>query len=204
MLRHTALALLLLLMLPVISTSQTGKFDSLDQERSMQCMLGTETASWTKDSETVIHVRVRNTSSKTVELEVFPVFHLKVKQPNNTLTKEADGSLKRAYKTYSEYWAPADLKRDAPAPINLGSEKHGVTITPKKKFVRLAPNGEKEFTVHASNLKWANRMSSAWPSYSLFTLISSGEYELSLELGSVTCSHSVTINLEQQKSDPVE
>ncbi len=164
-------------------TDLNGQFDqSLRRgENAVQCVLTVENTKWTKDANTGLRVRLRNLSDVPRELSVFPIFYLEAK---------------REKRWQRDYWGPADITADAPAPVDRKVEEGSLFISPKRQSVRLEAKGEAEFSLHAANFRWNARISSVWPDHHLFKCVTRGQYSVYLELNETLRSNKVAVSVE--------
>lgn len=182
---HVKPAIVAIVLLLVASAASEELFDSPTQRATanhLKCILILDNPRWSEPADTRIRVRVVNVSDEPIELRTFPVFYLQSQtaKPWQVL----------------DYWGPADLRAGAPAPVVTSDLNGGHSISPQPQILRFEPNGESEFVVHATNLKWDKQISSVWPSFQFFKCVQGGTYKLYLELGHGLRSNHVFVAVE--------
>ncbi len=130
--------------------------------KGLECIITVDHSVWKTPEDTVIHVRLLNHRSTAADLRFDAIL---------LMAPDEDAFM-------NSIWAPIDLAHDAP----VATQPSGIAHNMVKQSLRIEANSEKDFTLHATNMKWEHRASSTWPAQDLFKLASPVRYDLVLAL----------------------
>ena len=155
----------------LVGMAQTKVEEHPAINHSIRCALEVQDQKWTSAAPAVVRGKIENLTEGPLEVYVQPFLYLSSK----TSSAERD-----------KYWAPVDLFRDGPLPVDkrpLGQKGEGVAI--KAIPIKLTFKSKHEvadFRIDARHVLWEREISSVWPSRDLFAAVEPGSYDLRLAL----------------------
>ena len=183
--------ILLFLSQPTRSDAQLPLEPQEKPDHSIRCTIETERQEWSRNAPAVVVGKIENLTEETLELELVPGLLLSSK------TSNALGDI---------FWAPVDPFHDAPlATDSKPTDKKGLGESIETRPIRLRlQKGERvNFKIDARHARWAQQISSVWPSFDLFSTVKSDVYDLQLvlETNSGTAkSNKVAVTIDVSKS----
>jgi hypothetical protein len=147
--------------------------------REVRCVLHVESVSWKREGPALIDVRLESLVDRDLDLRIIPTFYL----------ANAIGN----------YWSPTDIVQNSALEIRKGPRSGGESIEPVPLQLHLNKQSSSVFHVDAAKTKWAQVISSTWPSFALRAL-PSGPYSLRLEFsvgGELVKSNEVKVSIEK-------
>ncbi len=184
-------AILLLLSYPTRSDAQLPLEPRETPDHSIRCTIQTERQEWNRNADAVVVGKIENLTEEPLELELVPELYLSSK------TSNALGDI---------FWAPVDLFHDAPLATDrkpIDKKDLGESIETPPIRLRLQKDETVNFKIDARHVKWAQQISSAWPSFNLFSTVKSDVYDLQLvlETNSGTAkSNKVAVTIDVSKT----
>jgi len=158
----------------------------------IRCYIQTERQEWTRSSDAIVVGKIENLTQQPLELDLAPELYLSAK------TSGALGDT---------LWAPADLFRDAPLATDrkaIDKKLLGESIEARRIHLRLQKDETVNFKIDARHLKWAQQISSVWPSFDLFSIVKSDVYDLQLLLetnSSTAKSNKIALTIDARKTE---
>jgi hypothetical protein len=156
---------------PATTAAQTRVEEVNIPSRLIRCKIDTEHAAWKLNEPAVITGQIENLFDGPLEIKVMPILYL------SSTTSDA---------LRDEYWSPVDVLHDTA----LGTDRRAmdpkadvVSIESRPILLQFKKRGDSiSFRFDAQHTLWARRISSVWPSRSLFSVVESGVYDLQLVL----------------------
>jgi len=165
-------------------------------DRSIRCTIQTERQKWSRNADAVVVGKIENLTDEPLELELVPELYLSSK------TSMALGDI---------FWAPVDIFHDAPlATDRKPTDKNGLGVSIETRPIRLGLQKDEtvNFKIDARHVKWAQQISSVWPSFDLFSTVKSDVYDLQLALETNTGtarSNKIAVTIDANKiGQPLE
>jgi len=183
-------AILLLLLYATRSGAQLPIEPRETPDHSIRCTIQTERQKWSRSADAVVVGKIENLTDEPLELELVPELYLSSK------TSTALGDI---------FWSPVDIFHDAPfATDRTPTDKKGLGVSIETHSIRLRLQKDEtvNFTIDARHLKWAQQISSVWPSFDLFTTVKSDVYDLQLALetnAGTARSNKVAVTIDASK-----
>ena len=153
--------------------------------QEIRCVLHIDNFHWEGRGPALIRIRLENLTSRSLKLRIIPTLYLS----NWRVT----------------YWSPTDIVQNKALTTLRQTFGNGkvMSIKPVPLKVSLKKYGTAEFLVDAARTKWAQNISSLWPSHSLDAL-EAGRYQLWLDFsdtaGNLVRSDTIALSLEKTDS----
>src|SRR5712671_6739091 len=147
----------------LVGRAQTKVEERREINHNIRCTIQVQDQEWTPAAPAIVRGKVENLTEGSLEIHVQPILYLSSK----TSGAERD-----------KYWAPVDLLRDGPLPIDrrpMDQKGDVVSIKALPIILTFKNKGESiDFRIDARHILWEREISSVWPSRELFAAVELG------------------------------
>jgi hypothetical protein len=161
----------LILAVQLVGGAQTRVEEPRKINRNIRCTIQVQDREWTPAAPAIVRGKVESLAEGSFEMQVQPILYL---------------SSKTSSAGRDKYWAPVDLFRDGPLPVDKRPmDRKGEVVAIRALPTKLTFNNKGEsidFRIDARQVLWDREISSVWPSRELFAAVEPGSYDLRLVL----------------------